>query len=174
VADFEAPAVDDVRPARQWAILIGSLAAILVGVEALVRAALAFESALGVPSAVWGLTVVAAGTSLPDTVVSVRAAEAGRGPTSLANVLGSNTFDLLVAVPVGVVLVPGGTVDVDFGTAVPMMGFLTVATLGFLVVTRTDFELDRSEAVSLLGLYGVFLVWIVLEGLGVTALIPGV
>ena len=152
----------------------GVVVAIVVGVEALVQAALSLEAALGVPSAVWGLTVVAAGTSLPDTVVSVRAAEAGRGPTSLANVLGSNTFDLLVAVPVGVLLVPGGTVALDFGTAVPMMGFLTVATLGFLVVTRTDLELDRPEAISLLGLYGVFIAWMVLETLGVTALVPGI
>ncbi|SHH26679.1 sodium:calcium antiporter [Halobaculum gomorrense] len=174
VSDFEAPVVDDVTPARQWLLLVGSLVAILVGVEALVQAALSLETALGVPSTVWGLTVVAAGTSLPDTVVSVRAAEAGRGPTSLANVLGSNTFDLLVAIPVGVLLVPDGAVEVDFGTAVPMMGFLTVATLGFLVVTRTNLELDRPEAVSLLGLYGVFIAWMVLETLGVTALVPGV
>ncbi|QZP38387.1 sodium:calcium antiporter [Halobaculum magnesiiphilum] len=174
VSDFEAPEVNDVNPVRQWLLLAGSLVAILVGVEALVQAALSLETALGVPSTIWGLTVVAAGTSLPDTVVSVRAAEAGRGPTSLANVLGSNTFDLLVAVPAGVMLVPGGSVTVDFGTAVPMVGFLTVATLGFLVVTRTDLELDRSEAVSLLGLYVVFLIWMVLETLGVTALVPGV
>ena len=174
VSDYDAPEVTDVNARRQWLLLIGSILGILVGVEALVEAAVSLEATLGVPSTVWGLTVVAAGTSLPDTVVSVRAAEAGRGPTSLANVLGSNTFDLLVAVPVGVLLVPGGTVALDFGTAVPMMGFLTLATIGFLVVTRTDLELDRPEAVSLLGLYVVFLIWMVLETLGVTALVPGV
>ncbi|MFC7070296.1 sodium:calcium antiporter [Halobaculum lipolyticum] len=172
VSDFDAPAVEDVNPTRQWLFLIGSILAILVGVEALVEAAVSLETVLGVPSAVWGLTVVAAGTSLPDTVVSVRAAEAGRGPTSLANVLGSNTFDLLVAIPVGVLL--AGSIDLDFGTAVPMMGFLTVATLGFLVVTRTDLELERPEAIALLGLYGVFILWMVLETLGVTALVPGI
>ena len=174
VSDYDAPQVDDVNPTRQWLLLAGSIVGILIGVEALVEAAVSLETALGVPSAVWGLTVVAAGTSLPDTVVSVRAAEAGRGPTSLANVLGSNTFDLLVAVPVGVLLVPGGRIDLDFGTAVPMMGFLTIATIGFLVVTRTDLELDRPEAVALLALYGVFILWMVLETLGVTALVPGV
>lgn len=132
------------------------------------------ETALGVPLTIWEFTVVATGAILPDTVVSVRAAEAGRGPTSLANVLGSNSFDLLVAVPMGVLLVPGGRVDIDFRTAVPMMGVLTIATIGFLVVTRTGLQLDRPEPMSLLGLYVVFLAWMVLEGLGVTAFVPGV
>ena len=171
VSDYEAPAVDDVRVRRQWLLLLGSLAVILIGVEALIQAALSLEEILGVPSTVWGLTVVAAGTSLPDAAVSVRAAESGRGPTSLANVLGSNTFDLLVAVPAAVLL--AGRASIDFATAVPMMGFLTVATLGFLLVTRTDLELTRREAVWLLGLYVVFLAWMVTETLGVTAFVPG-
>ncbi|QLG26955.1 sodium:calcium antiporter [Halorarum halophilum] len=172
VSDYEAPETDDVRVRRQWLLLLGSLAVILIGVEALIQAALTLETILGVPSTVWGLTVVAAGTSLPDAAVSVRAAESGRGPTSLANVLGSNTFDLLVAVPAAVLL--NGDTPIDFATAVPMMGFLTVATLGFLLATRTNLELTRREAVWLLGLYGVFLAWMVLETLEVTAFVPGV
>ncbi|QLG62399.1 sodium:calcium antiporter [Halorarum salinum] len=172
VSDYDAPGVDDVRVRRQWLLLLASLAVILLGVEALLRAALDLEAVLGVPSTVWGVTVVAAGTSLPDAAVSVRAAESGRGPTSLANVLGSNTFDLLVAVPAAVLL--AGPTEIDFGTAVPMMGFLTVATLGFLLATRTDLELTAREALPLFGLYGAFVVWMALEALGVTAFVPGV
>ena len=172
VSDYDAPDPGDVDARRQWLLLVGSLAVILLGVEALVRAALELETVLGVPSTVWGLTVVAAGTSLPDAAVSVRAAQAGHGTTSLANVLGSNTFDLLVAVPAAVLI--AGTTTVSFGTAVPMMAFLTVATIGFLVVTRTDLELTRVEAAGLLGLYAVFVVWMLAEAAGVTGFVPGI
>ncbi|WP_435130190.1 sodium:calcium antiporter [Halobaculum sp. D14] len=172
VSDFEPPDVDDVDAGKQWVVLLGSLVAILVGVELLVQAALDLEALLGVPSTIWGLTVVAAGTSLPDAIVSVRAADAGRGTASLANVLGSNTFDLLVAIPAAVLL--AGSAEVDFATAVPMMGFLTVATLGFLVATRTDLELTRGEATSLLCLYVLFIAWMVTETVGITAIVPGV
>jgi len=55
------------------------------------------------------------GGVLPNTLVSVRPARDGRGQTSLGNVLGSNTFDLLVVIPVGVLIV--GAVPVNFSTA---------------------------------------------------------
>ncbi|ESP89155.1 sodium:calcium antiporter [Candidatus Halobonum tyrrellensis] len=172
VTDYDAPDPGPVDAGRQWLLLAGSLVVIVAGVEALVQAALSLETALGVPSTVWGLTVVAAGTSLPDAAVSVRAAKAGRGTTSLANVLGSNTFDLLVAVPAAVLV--AGYVEVDFGTAVPMLAFLTVATLAFLVVTRTHLELTRSEAAGLLALYAVFVGWMATEATGVTGFVPGI
>ncbi|MFC3477946.1 sodium:calcium antiporter [Halobacterium litoreum] len=156
--------------AREWAVLAGSLAIILVGVEALVQAALTLGDALGTPAFLWGLTVVAAGTSLPDTVVSVRAARDDNSETSLANVLGSNVFDLLIAVPAGV-LVAGSTV-VDFEFAAPMMAVLVAATIVLFTVTRTDLELTDREAYTLLALYATFVVWLGLETLGVTNVIP--
>ena len=87
---------------------------------------------------------------------------------SLSNVLGSNIFDLLVAVPAGV-LVAGAT-TVDFGVAAPLMGMLTAATVVLFATMRTDLRLDRWEAWLLLGLYGLFLIWVVLESLGYTTL----
>lgn len=89
---------------RAWLGLAISLLIILVAVEGLVRSALALGEVFGVASFLWGVTVVAVGTSLPDAFVSVRAAQRDEGVTALGNVFGSNTFDLLVAVPVGVVL----------------------------------------------------------------------
>jgi len=136
----------------------------VAGVEGLVSAVLAFEEALGVPSFFWGLTVVAVVTSLPDTFVSVRSAQKVEGVTSLANVLGSNVFDLLVALPAGV-LVAGATA-VDFGVAVPMTAALVAATVLFFAVARTDLELTDIEAYGLLAAYAVFVGWLVLEAVG--------
>jgi cation:H+ antiporter len=83
---------------------------------------------------------------------------------SLANVLGSNIFDLLVAVPVGILI--AGSSTVNFSAAVPMMGILAVATLVLFVVLRTNESLERGEAVALLLLYGAFLVLVGLETAG--------
>ncbi len=160
----------DGDPTRLWLLLVGSLVLILVGVEALVQAALTLGDALGTPAFLWGLTVVAAGTSLPDAIVSVRAARDNNAETSLANVLGSNIFDLLVAVPAGVVL--GGATPIDFAFAAPMMGVLVAATIVLFTVIRTDLELTRSESLLLLALYAAFVAWLALETAGVTDLIP--
>ncbi|WP_254832293.1 sodium:calcium antiporter [Haloglomus salinum] len=169
--DFDAPEPDDMNVPKQWGLMALSLAIIAVAVEGLVHSAVGFGDLFETPSFLWGLTVIAAGTSLPDTLVSVRAARDGRGETSLANVLGSNIFDLLVAVPVGVLLV--GAVPINFGVAVPLMGFLTVATVIVFGFLRTDLKLSTMESYVLLLIYVGFIVWMALETFDVLAFIPG-
>jgi cation:H+ antiporter len=156
----------DVPVARAWGLLALSLALTVVGVEGLVWASIGLGDFFETPSFLWGLTVIAAGTSLPDALVSIRAARAGDHVVSFANVLGSNIFDLLVAIPAGV-LVAGAAV-IDFAAAMPLMGFLTFATIVLFAMLRTGLELRRTEAAILLGVYALFLVWIALETLGVT------
>lgn len=152
------------EPIREWFRLGTSLILILLGTEGLVRAAVGFGDFFGTPSFLWGLTVVAAGTSLPDMFVSVRAAHGGHGTVSLANVLGSNVFDLLVAVPLGIIIAGASTVNVS--AAMPMMGILAIATVALFVILRTNESLEPQEAASLLFLYGVFLLLVGLETAG--------
>ena len=147
--------------ARDWLLLALSLAVIVAGVEALLRSVLFLGDRFGIPSFLWGVTVVAGATSLPDTLVSHRAARRGEAAVSLGNVLGSNIFDLLVAIPAGV-LVAGATV-VDYGVAAPLMGMLTLATIVLFAAMRTDVTLSRREAWVFLGLYGAFVAWAVAE-----------
>lgn len=159
-----------IRPVREWGRLALSLLLIVAGVEGLVRAAINFGDLLGTPSFLWGITVVAAGTSVPDAFVSVRAARHGRGITAIANVLGSNTFDLLFCIPAGV-LIAGATV-VNFSIAAPLMGVLTLATVALFLLMRTRMVLERWEAVVLLMLYGAFVAFVTLEVVGFVDLVP--
>jgi len=161
-----------VRPLREWGVLAAALLVIAVGVEGIVRAALSLGAIFDTPTFLWGLTVIAAGTSLPDAFVSVNAARDDDSVTSLTNVLGSNTFNLLVAIPVGVLL--AGSATINFLAAVPTMGFLALATLVFIVFARTRLELTDLEAYGFLGLYGVFLLWMTLESTGVIETVRGI
>jgi cation:H+ antiporter len=112
---------------------------------------------------------VAAATSIPDTFVSVRASVMGRTESSLSNVLGSNVFDLLVAVPLGVMLV--GAIEVNFTQIVPMMTFLVVATIVMLVFMLRDMQLSMREAHVMIILYAGFGLWITFEAFGVVNLL---
>ncbi|MDS0477765.1 sodium:calcium antiporter [Natrinema sp. 1APR25-10V2] len=161
-----------VNPRREWARLTVALLVIAVGVEGIVRAALTFGAIFGTPSFLWGVTVIAAATSLPDAFVSVRAARNDESVTSLTNVLGSNTFNLLVAIPVGVLL--AGSATINFLAAVPTMGFLAFATLVFIVFTRTHLELTNREAYGFLALYALFLCWMTLESIGSIETVQGI
>lgn len=172
VSDHDVAGAEGVPVAREWARLAVGLAAILLGVELLVGAVESLGATFGVPEFLAGVTVVAAATSLPDAIVSVRSARGGASVTSLGNVLGSNTFDLLVAIPVGVLIV--GRVPVNFAAAVPMLGTLTVATVLLFAFLRTDLRLTQSESGVLLVVYLLFVAWIVAETVGATDLIVGV
>ncbi len=171
VSDHDAEAVTGVAVGREWVKLAVGLLVILVAVEQLVGSVESLGATFGVPEFLAGVTLIAAATSLPDTLVSVRSARADSSVTSLGNVLGSNTFDLLVVIPVGVLIV--GTVTVDFAVAVPMFGVLTLATVLLFTFLRTDLAVTTAEAVALLAAYGLFLAWVVAEAVGITGLIGG-
>lgn len=169
--DYE-PDIDphEINPLKQWGMLAASLVVILIGVEMLVRSAIEFGDILGTPSFLWGISVVAAGTSIPDAFVSIRKAQKGDAITSIANVLGSNIFDLLVCIPVGI-LIAGATV-INFSVAAPMMGMLTLATLLLFSFMRTHMILGRRESVTLIVVYFLFILWMGLENFGVIDSIP--
>ncbi|MDS0300156.1 sodium:calcium antiporter [Halogeometricum sp. S1BR25-6] len=173
VSDYESETpAGDIDVVRSWGTLALGLGTILVGVEFLVGGVETLNAAFGIPEFLAGVTIIAAATSLPDALVSVRAAKDGRGITSLGNVLGSNTFDLLVAIPVGVLIV--GSATVSFAVAAPMFGVLTVATVLLFTLLRTDLALTGPEAYLLLFVYGVFVVWVVGETAGVFDLLVGI
>nr|XP_044620871.1 sodium/potassium/calcium exchanger 5 isoform X2 [Equus asinus] len=50
---------------------------------------------LDIPDTVMGLTLLAAGTSIPDTIASVLVARKGKGDMAMSNIVGSNVFDML-------------------------------------------------------------------------------
>ena len=165
IADHEAEHEMDLNLLKQWGTLAAGLLVILVTVEQLVAAVESLNQTFGVPDFLAGVTIIAAATSLPDTLVSVRAARDGRGITSLGNVLGSNTFDLLVAIPLGVLI--AGSSPVNFAVAAPMMGVLTVATILLFMMLRTDLVLTTTESYTLLLAYLLFVAWMVAETVGV-------
>lgn len=169
--DRTAREATDVRPGREWGKLVAGLVLIVAGVEGLVRSVIWLGDVFGSPSFLWGATVLAAGTSLPDAVVSVRASRHGGGAVSLGNVLGSNIFDLLIAIPAGVLL--AGSAQVDYAMAAPLMGFLTLATIAFFTMMRSGGSVSRAEAIVLLVLYVAFVAWIGFETAGLVGLLPG-
>jgi cation:H+ antiporter len=171
VGDHESEDPGDVPVLREWGRLGAGLVVILVAVELLVGAVEGLNATFGIPEFLAGVTIIAAATSLPDALVSVRAARGGKAVTSLGNVLGSNTFDLLVAIPVGVLI--AGTAPVSFAVAAPMMGVLTVATILLFTMLRTDLILTDAESWALLAAYVVFVGWVVGETVGVFGLIVG-
>lgn len=89
-----------------WLILALGLVLLIFGADLLVRGAARLATNFGVPALVVGLTVVAFGTSAPELAVSVRSAWAGQAELAVANVVGSNIFNILVVLGVAALVSP--------------------------------------------------------------------
>lgn len=102
--DFLGRACDD--PPMAWLLILAGLVTLVVGAEALVRGSAWIAEAMGIRPMVVGLTVVAIGTSAPELVVSVIAANKGDTALVIGNIFGSNTANLALILGVTAILRP--------------------------------------------------------------------
>ncbi|MFO8113950.1 MAG: sodium:calcium antiporter [Halorubrum sp.] len=154
---------------KQAGLFAAGLVVVLVGVEAMIGMTLQISDALNAPPFLISVTVLSVMSSFPDLLVGVKMGEAGDKRAAISNVFGTNTFNLVAALPIGVIL--AGGVSIGFLTSVPLMLFLFYTTLIVVVLAATDFEITTEEGYVFLAMYVAFLGWMTTEALGVTALL---
>ena len=137
-------------------VLLG-LSLLAGGGEALVRAATTIAEIAGVSPAVIGLTVVAIGTSLPELVVSVLASTSGQPELAIANVIGSNIFNIAATLGLTAMIIPlpvhGSAVRLEW----PVMFAASLVTL----FVAGDGSIDRLEGTVLLVALVMFIAYTV-------------
>ena len=131
------------------------LVMVVVAAHVAVLRAISIAELWNVSQTVIGIFLVGAGTSLPELALSIRAAAKRHSSMSVGNVIGSNTFDLMVPVGASSVLFPLAVDRHTLLVDVPAMAVVTAATLLFLLGRN---GLRRGEALSLLGMYGAYLI----------------
>jgi cation:H+ antiporter len=137
-------------------ILLG-LVLLVVGGEAILRGAVGLATLLRLTPAVIGLTVVAAGTSVPELAVSGIAAYQGKADIAVANVVGSNIFNITVILGLCVLIRPlaitGNTIKLEYPV-------LVLVTLLCLVVAQ-DGVVNRLDAALCVAVYVGFTAYLV-------------
>jgi cation:H+ antiporter len=137
-------------------VLLG-MVGLLLGSRWFVTLAISIASSSGLSEHVIGLTIVSAGTSLPELVTSIVAARRGNSDIAVGNVIGSNIFNILgvlgVCATVRAQQVPAQMLAVD----VPLM---LIASICLLPMVRSGSVISRREGALLLGGYGVYLGWL--------------
>ena len=131
------------------------LVLLVVGSQVLIKGAIAAAQTLGVSEAVIGLTIVSAGTSMPELVTSLVAAYRGKADLAIGNVVGSNLLNQLLILGVcGVFSGEGLLVDpVVISRDLPVMVLTTLALLPILWTRGVVTRLEGGILVSLYVLY---------------------
>ncbi len=149
------------------AAFIGAgLVLLVLGSNWLVDSAVVFARAADVSPAVVGLTIVAAGTSLPEVATSVVASVRGARDLAVGNVVGSNISNLLLVLGSAAILAPGGGIDVPARTLsfdIPVMLATAVACLPVVFVGH---RISRWEAGIFLGYYAAYITYLILDATG--------
>jgi len=130
---------------RDLALLALSLAAIVGGSNLLVDASVAMARAFGVSEWAIGVTVVAAGTSMPELAASLAAMLKGRYAISAGNIIGSNIFNLLGVLGAAGILRP---VEISPVARVSLVVLSALVLLSVLLM-RTGWRLSRIEGTFL-------------------------
>lgn len=128
-----------------WFLLAVGLVFLVIGADLLVKGAARLAASFGIPSLVIGLTVVAFGTSAPELAVSVKAAYSGQAELAIANVVGSNIFNVLFILGAAALIMPLIISRQLIRQDVPIM--VAVSVLAVLMVQ--DGQIDKIEAAFL-------------------------
>ena len=134
------------------AYLLAGLILLTFGADSLVRGATQLAARLGIPPLVIGLTVVAFGTSAPETAVSLEAALAGSGDIAVGNVIGSNIANILLILGLCALIAPLRVSRQLIRLDVPLM-----LGAGLLVYALAwDGHIGRGEGALLLACLAVY------------------
>ena len=132
-------------------LIIGGLAALVIGGRLFVNAATEIARLFGVSDKFIAITVMAAGTSMPELATSVVAAFKGRGQLALGNVVGSNISNILLILGGSALIHPlsfGGMTTVDLAVCLGCTLFILLSAATF-----KRKQLDKMEgAILVLGM----------------------
>jgi cation:H+ antiporter len=155
-----------------WIVLGAATAVISAACWGLSWAVVEVAQVLGVPLYFTTVIIAAAATSVPDTVISVKGAMEGDYDDAIANALGSNIFDICVALGLPLMLygLVFGSVDLapDAGGSADVQELRVVLLVvsGLLMgIFLWGEKIDRKKAWWLLGLYGLWTAYVVARGM---------
>ncbi|HRE89524.1 MAG TPA: calcium/sodium antiporter [Myxococcota bacterium] len=150
---------------RHWSVqlllIAAGLALLVFGSDLLVTAAVTIAKSLGVSDLVIGLTIIAAGTSLPEVATSILAAMRGQRDIAVGNVIGSNTFNLLLCLGAAGIASPDG-----LGVTAQVLSLDLWVMLGVAALTIPLFipgyVVTRANALLLVSAYVAYTAYMVL------------
>jgi cation:H+ antiporter len=155
----------------QLLLIAAGLGFLVVGSEWLVSASVAFAKTMGVSDLVIGLTIVAAGTSMPEVATSIMASIRKQRDIAIGNVVGSNTFNILGCLGISGMVAPEG-----LGMASAVLNFdiwvMLAVAFACLPVFMSGRQIARWEGFVFLGYYIAYSVYVVMVAQAHDALEP--
>ncbi|MCA3033715.1 MAG: sodium:calcium antiporter, partial [Rhodocyclaceae bacterium] len=165
----QAEGADDIDMSSTWdrhwgvqlVLVVIGLVLLVQGSNWFVEAAIMVAKAMGVSELVIGLTIVAAGTSMPEVATSIMATIRGHRDIAVGNVIGSNTFNILGVLGLTGIVAPTSLAVAPSVLSFDMWVMLAVA-VACLPVFFTGRQIARWEGGVFLGYYAAYTAYLIL------------
>lgn len=145
---------------RHWLIdtgyIAGGLVILIFSSRLLVDNAVSIARELGVSEAVIGLTIVSAGTSMPELATSVVAAIKKNPEIAIGNIVGSNLFNVLAIAGISAAVHPIHAMNVNYIDLLVMLGI----SILLLPLVKSGQKITRAEGLVLVIFYILYLLWL--------------
>jgi cation:H+ antiporter len=156
----------DGQSVKAW-IINGALVGIggvllVVGADWMTDSSIAIARSLGVSELIIGLTLVAAGTSLPELASSIMATFKGERDIAVGNVVGSNIFNVLAVLGITAMLSPTG-IQVSRAVLRLNLPFMVAVAIACLPIFVSGNRIARSEGLLFIGYYVAYTVYLFLD-----------
>jgi len=171
--EYGAPSEDEAHRTgallRSILLVIVGFAMLTVGSRFLIDGAVAIATWLGMSQLVIGLTIVAAGTGLPEAATSIVAAIRGQRDMAVGNVVGSNIYNILGVMGLAGMISPDGVpvAESAFRFDLPVALACAVACLP---VFFNGYRIARWEGAMFLAYYAAYVSFLILDATAATAL----
>lgn len=139
-------------------IVLGFLG-LIVGGKLVVDNAILVATNLGVSQKIIGLTIIAAGTSLPELVTSVVAAVKKNSDIAIGNVIGSNIFNILLIIPISALINPIAF-NPNFNQDIYILLGGTFFLIGAIALSKSK-KVSRVHGILLLSFYSLYTAYLV-------------
>ncbi len=150
-------------------LIIAGLVLLVLGARWLVDGAVSVARALGLSELIIGLTIIAAGTSLPEVATSVIASLRGERDIAVGNVVGSNLFNILAVLGLAAAVAPNG-VNVPAVALRFDIPFMIAVAVACLPIFFTGYRIARWEGALFLAYYAAYTLYLILDATGHDAL----
>lgn len=142
-------------------LIVAGLVMLVLGSDWLVSGATTLARAFGVSELIIGLTIIAAGTSLPEVATSIMASLKGERDIAVGNVIGSNLFNILAVLGLASLVAPNG-VNVAESVLLFDIPIMIAACVACLPIFFTGYTIARWEGFLFLGYYIAYTLYLVL------------
>ncbi|TCO74415.1 sodium:calcium antiporter [Marinisporobacter balticus] len=150
----------DMPYSKIFGVIIITMGLLWISCDAIVKSAIVISDTFGISKLIVSVVILAACTSIPDTLLSIKSAKLGDADGAVSNAVGSNIFDICICLGFPM-LIAGKEIPVNFGENIIIFAFLLLSMLTTATLLLKKDGIGKKDAPIMAIVYGLFILYVI-------------